>query len=47
MRERLMVVVRRHAAELALVIVTHEAVIKAATGATTISVASWHRLVDG
>ncbi|MGH4017643.1 MAG: histidine phosphatase family protein [Pseudonocardiaceae bacterium] len=47
MRERLIAVVGRRAAEPALVIVTHEAVIKAATGAATVALASWHRLVDG
>lgn len=45
MRDRAMAVVRRHAVEPSLVIVSHEAVIKAATGAETVPVASCHPLL--
>lgn len=44
MHERLVATVRRHSAKSTLVIVTHEAVIKAATGAASVPIASWRRL---
>ncbi len=44
MRDRLVAAVGRHSAKPALVVVTHEAVIRAATGAASVPMASWHRL---
>lgn len=45
MRERAMAVAHRHAMEPSVVIVSHEAVIKAATGAQTVPLGSCHPLL--